>query len=103
MPAYHFLYQKRPIGGQRAADALKLSEADAVPEGWEVVPTYEAKCLVAYLMSLDQSHALKEVKATVAAPSSAPATSPATSPAAASASPAAPSASPAPSPSKEAK
>jgi cbb3-type cytochrome oxidase cytochrome c subunit len=96
MPAYHFLYQKRPIDGQRAADALKLSEVDAVPEGWEVVPTYDAKCLVAYLMSLDQSHALKEVKATAAAPSSAPATSPATSPAAASASPA-------PAPSKEAK
>ena len=95
MPAYHFLYEKRPIGGQRAADALQLSEADAVPQGWEVVPTYDAKCLVAYLMSLDQSHALKEVKATAAAPSSAPAT--------ASASPAAPSASPAPAPSKEAK
>lgn len=69
MPAYHFLYEKRPISGQRAADALKLSEADAVPEGWEIVPTYNAKCLVAYLMSLDQSHALKEVKATAAPPS----------------------------------
>ena len=64
MPAYHFLYEKRPISGQRAADALKLSEADAVPEGWEIVPTYDAKCLVAYLMSLDQ-----EVKATAAPPS----------------------------------
>lgn len=69
MPAYHFLYEKRPLSGQRAADALKLSEADAVPEGWEIVPTYDAKCLVAYLMSLDQSHALKEVKATAAPPS----------------------------------
>jgi cbb3-type cytochrome oxidase cytochrome c subunit len=69
MPAYHFLYEKRPISGQRAADALKLSRADAVPEGWEIVPTYDAKCLVAYLMSLDQSHALKEVKATAAPPS----------------------------------
>lgn len=69
MPAYHFLYEKRPISGQRAADALKLSEADTVPEGWEIVPTYDAKCLVAYLMSLDQSHALKEVKATAAPPS----------------------------------
>lgn len=70
MPAYHFLYEKRPISGQRAADALILGEADAVPEGWEVVPTFDAKCLVAYLMSLDQSHALKEVKATAAPPSS---------------------------------
>jgi hypothetical protein len=72
MPAYHFLYEKRAISGQRAADALTLDEADAVPEGWEVVPTFDAKCLVAYLMSLDQSHALKEVK-TAAAPPSSPA------------------------------
>ena len=35
-----------------------------MPEGWEVVPTYDAKCLVAYLMSLDQSHPLNELKAT---------------------------------------
>jgi hypothetical protein len=90
MPAYHFLYEKRRISGERAADALTLGERDAVPEGWEVVPTYDAKCLVAYLMSLDQSHALKEVKATGAPPPSAPATSPA-------------SASPAPAPTKEAK
>jgi cbb3-type cytochrome oxidase cytochrome c subunit len=84
MPAYHFLYEKRRISGERAADALKLGEGDGVPEGWEVVPTYEARCLVAYLMSLDQSHALKEVKATAAAPAPSPAaasTSPAPAPA----------------------
>jgi cbb3-type cytochrome oxidase cytochrome c subunit len=96
MPAYHFFYEKRRTSGERAADALKLGEGDAVPEGWEVVPTYDAKCLVAYLMSLDQSHALKEVKATITPPSSAPAPSPAPSPAASSASPA-------PTPTKEAK
>lgn len=90
MPAYHFLYEKRRISGERAADALKLGEGDAVPEGWEVVPTYEARCLVAYLMSLDQSHALNELKMTAAVP--------AASPAAASTSPA-----PAPAPAKEAK
>lgn len=92
MPAYRFLYEERRIGGERAADALTLGEADAVPEGWEVVPTYDAKCLVAYLMSLDQSHALNELKATAAASSPAPAPSPAT-----------PAASPAPAPAKEAK
>jgi cbb3-type cytochrome oxidase cytochrome c subunit len=91
MPAYHFLYEKRRIGGERAADALKLGEADAVPEGWEVVPTYDAKCLVAYLMSLDQSHPLKELAA-ASGPASAPAPSPAAT--------AAP---PAPAPPKEAK
>ena len=92
MPAYHFLYEKRRVSGERATDALKLGEGDAVPEGWEVVPTYDAKCLVAYLMSLDQSHALNELKATAAALPSTPAPSPAAS-----------SASPAPAPSKEAK
>ncbi|MEY2564805.1 MAG: cytochrome c oxidase cbb3-type subunit [Verrucomicrobiota bacterium] len=71
MPAYHFLYEKKLISGQRSADALTLAEGDALPAGWEIVPTYDAKCLVAYLMSLDQSHALKEVKST--APSSPPA------------------------------
>jgi cbb3-type cytochrome oxidase cytochrome c subunit len=70
MPAFRFLYEKRRVGGERAADALILSGPDALPDGWEVVPTYDAKCLVAYLMSLDQSHALKEVKVTAAPPSS---------------------------------
>ena len=71
MPAYHFLYEKRRIGGQVAADALTLAGGDSVAEGWEVVPTYDARCLVAYLMSLDQSHALKEVKGTGGLPASA--------------------------------
>ena len=62
MPAYGFLYEKRRIGGERSVDALSLTGDDAPPAGWEVVPTYDAKCLVAYLMSLDQSHSLKEVK-----------------------------------------
>ena len=64
MPAFRFLYEKRRISGRTAADALIFDESstDAPPEGWEIVPTYEAKCLVAYLMSLDQSHPLKEVK-----------------------------------------
>jgi len=48
----------------------------AVPEGWEVVPTYDAKCLVAYLMSLDIT-SLKEVKGNAAPPTSAPAPPPA--------------------------
>jgi cytochrome c oxidase cbb3-type subunit 2 len=73
MPAYHFLYQERPISGERSADALKLTGTDAPPEGSEVVPTYDAKCLVAYLMSLDQSHELKEAKLTAPASSPAPA------------------------------
>jgi cytochrome c oxidase cbb3-type subunit II len=80
MPAYRFLYEKRRVSGERAADALPVGEGDGVPEGWEVVPTYDAKCLVAYLMSLDQSHALQEVKAAAAGPAPPP-TSASTTPA----------------------
>jgi len=79
MPAYKFLYEKHQINGERSADALELTGREAPPPGWEIVPSYEAKCLVAYLMSLDQSHPLKEVKtAQGAAPpaGSAPAGSP---------------------------
>ena len=91
MPAYRFLYEKRLIDGERSADALQLTGSDAPPEGWEVIPTYDAQCLVAYLMSLDQSHPLKEVKS--AAPAASPAGSPAASPGA-SPPPASPAASP---------
>jgi cbb3-type cytochrome oxidase cytochrome c subunit len=74
MPAFKFLYEKRRVSGERAADALKLTGADALPDDWEVVPSYDAKCLVAYLMSLDQSHDLKEAKLMSApAPASSPA------------------------------
>jgi cbb3-type cytochrome oxidase cytochrome c subunit len=82
MPAYRFLYEKRPIAGEPSAEALKLTGRDAPPVGWEIVPTYDAECLVAYLMSLDQSHPLKEVKsaALAASPAVAPPASPAAAP-----------------------
>jgi cytochrome c oxidase cbb3-type subunit 2 len=72
MPAYRFLYDKQLIQGERSADALQLTGLDAPTGGWEVVPTYDAKCLVAYLMSRDQSHPLSEVKS-AAAPAGSPA------------------------------
>lgn len=85
MPAYQFLYEKRRVTGERSADALLLSGDDAPDSGWEVVPTYDAKCLVAYLMAQDQSHSLKEVKSApgAAAPAASPAAggSPAAAPA----------------------
>jgi cytochrome c oxidase cbb3-type subunit 2 len=90
MPAYRFLYEKRRIAGERSAEALQLSASDAPPAGWEVVPTYDAKCVVAYLMGLNQSHSLKGIRSVASAPptggSPAPAAqggSPAPSPAAA--------------------
>ena len=68
MPAYRFLYDKRRISGERSADALRLTGRDAPEEGWEVVPSYDAKCLVAYLMSLNQTHPLKGVRSVGGAP-----------------------------------
>ena len=82
MPSYRFLYEKRRVHEQRSADALKLTGADAPPEGWEIVPTYDAKCLVAYMMALNQSHPLKDVRSVSGAPAApAGAASPAPSPA----------------------
>jgi len=82
MPSYRFLYEKRRVHEQRSADALKLTGADAPPEGWEIVPTYDAKCLVAYMMALNQSHPLKDVRSVSGAPAApASAASPAPSPA----------------------
>lgn len=69
MPAYRFLYEKRRISGVISPDALNfVSRNDGPGNGWEIVPSYDAKCLVAYLMSRDQSHELKEAKSPVIAP-----------------------------------
>ena len=60
MPAYHNLFEVRKITGQPSPDALELSGADAPKAGYEVVPTLEARQLVAYLLSLNRSHDLPE-------------------------------------------
>jgi cbb3-type cytochrome oxidase cytochrome c subunit len=80
MPSYRFLYQARRISDARSSDALQLTGSDAPPEGWEIVPTYDAKCLVAYMMSLNQSHPLKDVRSAGAAAAASPAASPSAAP-----------------------
>jgi cbb3-type cytochrome oxidase cytochrome c subunit len=77
MPAYRFLYEKRRIAGERSAEALQLSGSDAPQDGWEVVPTYDAKCVVAYLMGLNQSHPMKDVRSGAGAPAAASSAAPA--------------------------
>jgi cbb3-type cytochrome oxidase cytochrome c subunit len=77
MPSYRFLYRTRRITGERSADALQLRGSDAPPDGWEIVPTFDAKCVVAYLMGLNQSHPLKEVRSVGGAPATGGAPSPA--------------------------
>jgi cbb3-type cytochrome oxidase cytochrome c subunit len=79
MPSYRFLYEARRITDARSSDALQLTGRDAPPEGWEIVPTYDAKCLVAYMMALNQSHPLKDVRSAGAAAAS-PAASPSPAP-----------------------
>ena len=69
MPAYRFLYEKRRISGVASPDAINFAgDHDGnLESGWEIVPSYDAKCLVAYLMSRDQAHELKEAKSPVIA------------------------------------
>jgi cytochrome c oxidase cbb3-type subunit 2 len=64
MPPYRYLFEKRKISGQKSADALELTGQDTPEDGYEVVPKNEAKALVGYLLSLDRSHPLAEVKST---------------------------------------
>ncbi|HWB58256.1 MAG TPA: cbb3-type cytochrome c oxidase subunit II [Chthoniobacteraceae bacterium] len=62
MPAYRDLFQTRKIASERSAEALDLTGDDAPPAGSEVVPTTDARDLVAYLLSLDRTHPVDEVK-----------------------------------------
>ena len=80
MPSYRFLYQTRRISDARSSDALQLTGSGAPPEGWEIVPTYDAKCLVAYMMALNQSHPLKDVRSAGASAAASPAVSPSPAP-----------------------
>jgi cytochrome c oxidase cbb3-type subunit 2 len=108
MPPYRFLFEARKIGQQPSPDALTLSgptpkfdaagtrtnwtspesirltAAAAPPSGTEIVPTDEAKALVAYLLSLRADVPLFERPLTAALPkpdvaaTNPPATSPLT-------------------------
>jgi len=57
MPAHRFLFDVHPVAGrQPSAHALKLSSKYSPGAGLEVVPTYRAQALVAYLMSLKDTY-----------------------------------------------
>jgi len=57
MPPFRFLYEKRKIVGEPSNDALVLTGewAAELGPGYEIVPTEDAKDLVAYLLSLDRT------------------------------------------------
>jgi cytochrome c oxidase cbb3-type subunit 2 len=60
MPSYKYLYRTQKIEGQRSAEAIDLLPPETPPDGYEVVPTYEAEALVAYLLSLNRNYPLPE-------------------------------------------
>lgn len=55
-PSHPWLFAKKPAGPKAESDALKVA-----PDGWQqLIPTYQAKALVAYLQSLNANYALPE-------------------------------------------
>ena len=52
MPPFRFLFETRRMEKSRSPEALDLPNELAPPPGYEVVPTRDAKRLVAYLISL---------------------------------------------------
>ncbi|MBV9126700.1 MAG: cbb3-type cytochrome c oxidase subunit II [Verrucomicrobia bacterium] len=70
MPPMRFLFEKRKIAGQRSHEAVKVEGEDAkcLHSDEEIVPTEQARQLVAYLQSLKRSsYPLPEVPTAPAA------------------------------------
>lgn len=60
MPPYRYLFEQRWIGNAPSPDALNLTGDYAPPAGYEIVPTGEARALVAYLIGLKSDASLPE-------------------------------------------
>jgi hypothetical protein len=60
MPAFRYLFTVRKVGAQPAPDALVLPKEFAPADGFEVVPTAEARQLAAYLAGLKNNVPLYE-------------------------------------------
>jgi cytochrome c oxidase cbb3-type subunit 2 len=56
MPSYRYLFRLQKIEGESSAEAIALAGPHAPPQGYEVVPTQEAKNLIAYLLSLKHDY-----------------------------------------------
>ena len=66
MPPYRFLFEKRKIGREPSPTALRLTGEFAPERDCEIVPTDQAKALVAYLISLRADTVIFETPMTVA-------------------------------------
>lgn len=63
MPSFRYLYKLRKITGQPSNHAVQgLTGPHAPQPGYEVIPSEEAKVLVAYLMSLKRNYPLPEAE-----------------------------------------
>jgi len=60
MPAYRYLFVTRKITGAPSEDALVLTGRNAPPAGYEIIPTPQARSLVAYLLSLKKDYHLPD-------------------------------------------
>ncbi len=56
MPSFRYLFRMQKIQGETSAQAVCLKGPHAPPPGYEVVPTEEARNLVAYLLSLKHDY-----------------------------------------------
>ena len=52
MPPYPYLFQKVPLKSGQSPDPDAVFPPEGAPKGYQIVPTAEARQLVAYLMSL---------------------------------------------------
>ncbi len=72
MPPYRFLFEKRRVRQAPSPDALVLAGNLSPEPGFEIVPTDDAKALVAYLLSLKSDVPLFEAPFSAAASAAAP-------------------------------
>jgi len=63
MPSFRFLFVERPVGAARSPDAVAVRGAHKPRAGDEIVPTQDARDLVAYLLSLRRDQPLPETEA----------------------------------------
>ncbi len=74
MPAFRFLFVEQPMGEAPSPEALVIRGAHKPRDGCEILPTQEARDLVAYLLSLQREQSLPEAETPSASP--APASNP---------------------------
>ena len=74
MPSYRYLFERRKIVHALSPNALAFNADAKIPAGYEIVPTHEARALVAYLTSLRVEEPLFEAPLTAPPPPPQPAT-----------------------------